>query len=292
MRKSEIIWDCSSGGGFPQWRWGCARNKHGTQNRLCWIHLLELSDSQNHAIFSIIIDVTQIWHIFLGFCSSFSEKPQILLFYWHILVFLSALNLKSDFRKLMLLRPFPALGSLFKSLLLSVLLNTAKKSIWVVQPLMEERSFVWEIRRAVLLVEMAVRSLRSDSLKMLSDILIRTRSLYMFVVLSLCWFLLRSSQSACSSQFTSCILTGTKEMTHFPSSLFLSHRNAALSRGQWDGTFQLQLNSVALCSFTLPASNCSGEEFVGSQNETLLCYPLFKTRFGHSCCSTVSLFFC
>lgn len=93
-------------------------------------------------------------------------------------VFLSALSLKSDFRMLMLLRPFPALGNLFKSSLL--LLNTAKKVSELYSLWWKERSLFWEIRRAVLLVEMVVRSLQSDYLKMLFDSLIWKRSLYMF----------------------------------------------------------------------------------------------------------------
>lgn len=122
--------------------------KHSTQNKLCWILLLELSDSQNSAVFLLLLVWLSIRRFFLRYCSSFSEKPQILLFYWYILVFLSALSPKSDFRMLMLLRPFPALGNLFKSLLLFMDIKYCQKKSELYSLWWEERSLIWEIRRA------------------------------------------------------------------------------------------------------------------------------------------------
>lgn len=151
--------------------------KHSTQNKLCWILLLELSDSRNSAVFLLLLVWLSIRRFFLRYCSSFSEKPQILLFYWYILVFLSALSPKSNFRMLMLLRPFPALGNLFKSLLLFMDIKYCQKNLSCIAcDGKKEASF----EKSGGLVEMAVRSLWSDYLKMLSDILIWTRSLYMF----------------------------------------------------------------------------------------------------------------
>lgn len=124
--------------------------------------------------FLLLLMWLSIRHFFLGFCNSFGAKPLVVLFYWCILVCFNSEKLR-----MLMLRQFPALGSLFKSLLLSVGFKYCQKRIiWVLWPLMERKKP--HLRGLFLLVKMVVRLLWSDYLKMLFDILIWTRSLYMF----------------------------------------------------------------------------------------------------------------
>lgn len=142
----------------------------------------------------------------------------------------------------------------------------------------EERWLTGWIGRAVPL-QGWLRSLQSYCFKMLLIAAYGKAPCVLFIAFSLCCLTLRKSRTACSWELTACILTGTEEMTHFPSSFSLSLKSHFLAEGSRLPCPQAAVAARgAAQSCVCWAAHYVGGEFTELQNELLLRYPLFKSR--------------